>query len=96
MRRKPRRRARPLPEPTGPSGQRFGITVTEYTVGDWCPTPDGSGPAEAVAIQLMTEVPEMSFFFRLRSPAAVDEMIAALIRHRDSVWPPDGDDRCTP
>ncbi len=37
----------------GASGQRFGITVTGYHVGSWCPTPDGSGEAEAVAIQIM-------------------------------------------
>jgi len=80
------RRARPLPDPQGPSGQRFGMTVTEYIVGDWCSTPDGSGPAEAVAIQLITDAPDVSFMLRLKSRGAVDEMIAALERHRDSVF----------
>ena len=85
------RRARALPAPHGASGQLFGVTVTEYTVGSWCPTPDGSGPAEAVSMQFMTDVnlksTMLSFFLRLKSPAAVDEMIAALVRHRDDVWP---------
>ena len=81
------RKPRSLPEPHGPTGQRFGIPVTEYTVGSWCPTPDGSGPAEAVAIQLMTNVPDASFFMRLKTPAAVDEMIAALRRHQKDVGP---------
>jgi len=81
------RKARPLPPMRGASGQRFGIEVTEYIVGDWCPTPDGSGPATAVAIQLMTNVKDMSFAMRLKSPAAVDELIAALERHKESVWP---------
>lgn len=89
MKKKPRSKPRPLPPPLGPSGQRFGITITEYTVGSWCPTPDGSGPAEAVAIQLMTEMDGVSFFMRLKSPAAVDELIAALRRHKDDVWPPE-------
>ncbi|MCG8583718.1 MAG: hypothetical protein MI757_03305 [Pirellulales bacterium] len=81
------RKPRPLSEPHGPSGQRFGVRITEYTVGSWCPTPDGSGPAEAVAIQLMTDLPDWSFMLRLKSPAAVDEMIEALKRHRNDVWP---------
>ena len=87
---KPRYEARELPPPSGPSGQRFGITVTEYHVGSWCPTPDGSGPAEAVAVQLMTNQPGISFFMRLKSPAAVDEFIAALQRHKVDVWPETG------
>jgi hypothetical protein len=71
----------------GASGQRFGITVTEYIVGSWCPTPDGSGPAEAVALQLMTDRKDVSFFMRLKTPAAVDELCAALQRHKHDVWP---------
>ena len=42
-------------------------------------------------MQFMTDVnlksTMLSFFLRLKSPAAVDEMIAALVRHRDDVWP---------
>ena len=85
---KKHRPARKLPATRGPSGARYGITIKEYIVGDWCPTPDGSGPAKAVAIQLMTNLDgDASFFWRLRSPASVDELMAALERHRDSVWP---------
>ena len=87
MSKRKHRPARPLPKAHGPTGQRFGLSVTEYTVGSWCPTPDGSGPAEAVAIQIMTNMPDVSFFMRLKSPAAVDEMIASLERHRRDVWP---------
>lgn len=82
-----RRIPQPLSDPSGPSGQRFGLGVKEYVVGSWCPSPDGSGPATAVSIQLVTNVPDVTFFMRLKSPAAVDEMIAALSRHRDDVWP---------
>lgn len=87
MGKKKYRRRRPLPPPTGPSGQRFGITIDEVTVGSWCPTPDGSGPAEAVALQLVNDESGASFFMRIKTPAAVDELIASLIRHRDDVWP---------
>jgi hypothetical protein len=93
MSKKPRRTPRPLPEPSGPTGQRFGLRVTEYHVGSWCPTPDGTGPAEAVAIQVMTTDPKVTFIIRLKSPAAVDEMIAALQRHKTDVWPEDDETR---
>ena len=80
------RKQRRLPPPGGPRGNLHGITVTEYVVGSWCPTPDGSGPAEAVAIEIKTNIPEVTFFMRLKTPAAVDEMIQALLRHKRDVW----------
>jgi len=80
------RRKRKLQEATGPSGQRFGISVTEYIVGDWCDSPDGSGDPYAVGIQIMTDVPDVSFVLRLKSRASVDEMIEALDRHKLSVF----------
>jgi hypothetical protein len=62
-----------------------------YTVGDWCPTPDGSGPAKAVAVSIQIAMypggPPMDFVMRLKTPEAVDTMIQALLRHKRSVWP---------
>lgn len=80
---------RRLPPPTGPSGQKFGVTLTSYTVGSWCPTPDGSGPAVAVALELATELngQPMSFFLRLHTPESVDTMIQSLLRHKRDVFP---------
>lgn len=80
------RQARRLPEPNGPRGHLIGMTVLGYTIGSWCPTPDGSGPATAVCLQVaISGMPDM--FLRLNSPAAVEEMIAALERHKADVWP---------
>jgi len=75
------------PEAKGASGQRFGITVTAIYVGSWCPTPDGSGPAEAVMLQIMTNQKDLSFCLRLKEPAAVDEIIGMLRTHQRHVWP---------
>lgn len=64
----------------------FGPMVHGFEVADWCPTPDGSGPPEAVA--LVFNVRESGdIVMRLKSRERVDEVIAALAKHRDSVWP---------
>lgn len=63
--------------------------VKEYHVGSWCPTSDGSGPAEAVVLNLVlaTDFGDLNIGLRLKSPRAVDELIATLERHRNDVWP---------
>lgn len=67
--------------------------IREYGVASWCPTPDGSGPAEAVVVHLTieTDLGDLQLGLRLKTPRAVDEMIACLERHRNDVWP--GGDR---
>ena len=74
---------------TGPR-QLIGAAIEDYCVGSWCPTPDGTGPATAVALELRlktrsTEI--VSVIMRLKTPQAVDQMIAALEKHRNDVWP---------
>ena len=63
----------------------FGPMVEGFTVGEWCPTPDGSGPPQAVAIAF--NVRELGdVVLRLKSKRAVDEMIASLAKSRDAVF----------
>ncbi len=76
-----------------PLSDRDFVPVLEYQVGSWCPTPDGSGPATAVALRLHGpvlnggEAQTVTMHLRLKSARAVDELIAALERHRNDVWP---------
>lgn len=86
-------------EERGASGQLFAQPIEEYAIGSWCPTPDGSGPPEAVSFMFtvklgrgsnVTKVPMM---LRLRSRRAVMEMIQTLAKHRDDVWNQDGSQR---
>lgn len=77
---------RRLPPPAPGAQPLFGPNVKSYGVGSWCPTPDGSGPAEAVAIDIELETGE-HLVVRLRSPRAVDQMIQMLLRHKRDVWP---------
>jgi len=69
------------------------MPLKEYTVGAWCPTPDGSGPPQAVAIEFKPAIPEfedMSFVFRMRSRKAMNILIEILERYRDEVFPLNG------
>lgn len=75
-----------LPPPSGPSGEMRGRNVKGYSVGSWCPTPDGSGPAVAVGIAIHLETGE-DLVFRMETARAVDDMIQLLLRHKRDVWP---------
>lgn len=69
----------------------LGLSLESYTIGDWHPTQDGSGPAAAVALSLRVKssgpLDGADMVLRLRTPQAVDTMIQALLRHKRSVWP---------
>ena len=80
-----------LPPMEGPR-ELAGVQFRSYCVGDWCPTPDGSGPPQAVALSLQTTFAgqDLDMVLRLKSPRAVDELIQSLLRHKRSVWPEAG------
>lgn len=79
-----------LPPPDRRPHGLTGLSIESYTVGSWCPTSDGTGPATAVALSLkvvgLTSVP-CNLVMRLKSPQAVDTMIQSLLRHKRDVWP---------
>jgi hypothetical protein len=77
--------------PPSTPGERAlrGRNVKSFTVGSWCPTPDGSGPATCVAISIELETGE-DIVFRLKTPHAVDQMVQMLLRHKREVWPEAG------
>lgn len=80
---------RRLPPPQGPSALH-GLTLNSYSVGSWCPSRDGTGPATAVGLSLhvqRSEGPEFDLVLRLKTPNAVDVMIQSLLRHKRDVWP---------
>lgn len=56
-----------------------------YRIASWCPTPDASGPPTAVIFLLPVEGIELGL--RLKSRRAVNELILALQKHRDDVFP---------
>jgi hypothetical protein len=66
------------------------MKVVEVGVGSWCPSDDGSGPAEAVVLHLKIATGGKDFVefgLSLKSPEAVNELIDMLVRHRNDVWP---------
>jgi len=81
-----RKRTR-LPPPSSTPTQLLGLQIESYHVGSWCPTPDGTGPAQAVAIGLKLKDLPHELILRLKSPERVDELIQLLLRHKRDVWP---------
>lgn len=67
------------------------VPVTSYRVAEWCPEPSGVGPPEQVHLILQIQAPEeVDLIVRFTSSYELDRMVAALARHRESVWgPPD-------
>lgn len=63
-----------------------GPKLEGFTVGSWCPTPDGSGKPEAVAITVRVENLG-DLVLRLKSPERVDEVIRLLQQYKKEVWP---------
>jgi hypothetical protein len=84
------RKKRPLPPmnriPENMGGKPF-FEILEYGVHEWHDLPDGKGPPTQVhfSIRLSGGMPPL--VLRLKSPAAVDELVDALNRHRFNVWP---------
>lgn len=66
------------------------IGVKSLEVASWSPGKDGAG-VPPTQIHLLLEVPGLDepLVVRLKSRQVVDELIAALVDHRNEVWPPD-------
>lgn len=62
----------------GPSPIPSGYKIEEYSVGAWCPTPDGSGKPIAVAITFKLKGSPHPMVLRLKSKGAV-EMLKRLL-----------------
>ena len=73
-----------------PESNVSGIAVTGIYVVEWHDTPEPTGRPVAVALLLSmpSVLPEGGrAVMRLKSAAVTDELVAALIRHRNGVWP---------
>lgn len=66
-----------------------------YTVADWCPSLDGSGPAEAVVLVIEFKGSDVraagrpinNIALRIKTRQQMNILIETLEEHRDSVWP---------
>lgn len=63
-----------------------GPNIVDFRIGAWCPTTDGSGPTQAVAITItLKELGDI--VLRLKTPERVDEVIRLLKHYKEDVWP---------
>lgn len=76
----------PLPDAQPMGKPIFAPLTLGYDVGAWCPTPDGSGKPEAVAMSIHVDG-GLEVLLRLKSRAEVNRLVAVLLRHADDVWP---------
>lgn len=70
----------------GPKSFAGTFQIEHYTIGQWCPSPDGSGKPEAIAISFKI-ADGCEIFFRLKSRHMVNTFIEIMEKHRDEVWP---------
>ena len=61
--------------------------VEEIDIGQWVPTPDGSGPPTQVHMELKVRGMSAPFVMRFKGPETISLLIEQLTRHRDEVWP---------
>lgn len=73
-----------MPPPESNPTPLIGPNVESFTVGSWCPTPDGTGKPTAVAISIagLGDV-----VIRIKSPMGLDRIVQMLLRHKRDVWP---------
>ena len=64
----------------------MGPTVEGFSVGAWCPSPDGSGKPTAVAITMKVKSVG-DLVMRIKTPERVDEIIKLLTLYKEEVWP---------
>ena len=61
--------------------------IEEITVAEYHPQPDGQGLPTQVHMLLTVRGETLPLIMRFMGPDTLDQMIAALVRHRQSVWP---------
>jgi len=84
------RKKRPTPPPN-----RIAVDIAPmarieyYRVASWSPAPasDRTAKSEAVVLEIKLAGLDLPMAVRFRSPAALDELVDALLRHRADVWP---------
>lgn len=85
------RRKRNLPPAVRIPSDAQGIARIEYyKVGSWSDRPAAENAAPSAVMLEIKPVGATAMGMRFRSPAAVDELIEALLRHRADVWPDAG------
>jgi len=75
-----------MPPPNAHPAPLIGPKIESFTVGSWCPTQDGNGPATAVAMTL--KVSGLGdLVMRIKSPMELDRIVQMLLRHKRDFWP---------
>ena len=67
------------------------LEIDEYSLSQWCPTPDGTGPPEQLWLTLKLKgIDDMTLALRFKSRQAWDDLAAIGDSHADEIWPDGG------
>jgi hypothetical protein len=78
-----------MPSPESNPVPLIGPQIESFTVGSWCPSSDGSGKPEAVAISVYI-AGLGDIVIRIKTPQELDRVVQMLLRHKRDVWPESG------
>jgi hypothetical protein len=68
-------------------GQPF-YDIVDVNVAEWHELPDGQGPPSQVHMTITVRNIPFPLVMRFKGPETLDKIVAALVKHRNNVWPP--------
>ena len=71
--------------PVNVKGMKF-YDIESISVNEWHPLPDGKGKPSQVHMMLEVSGFDYPLVIRFKSARPIDELIMALITHRNNVW----------
>jgi hypothetical protein len=75
--------------PINLSGVKF-FDVEEISVNEYHPLPNGQGEPSQVHMMMKVSRMDHPLIVRFKSTQSIDQLIVALITHRNHVWPKQG------
>jgi hypothetical protein len=72
------------------AGQPF-YDIVDVNVAEWHELPDGQGPPSQVHMTITVRNIPFPLVMRFKGPETLDKIVAALVKHRNNVWPPKGE-----
>jgi hypothetical protein len=76
--------------PRNMAGQPF-YDIVDVNVAEWHELPDGQGPPSQVHMTITVRNIPFPLVMRFKGPETLDKIVAALVKHRNNVWPPKGE-----
>lgn len=83
------RRPFELPEARNLAGVAY-LNIEDINIAEFHELPDGQGPPSQVHMTINVRGIPIPLVMRFKGPDTLDSIVAALVKHRNNVWPPKG------